>query len=121
MLKSCSVCGRVHDSSRRCRRKQPKRSSQADAFRNTYEWQKLRAAAKERDHHMCVSCRASGLIVTEGLSVHHIVPLEEDISQASVMANLATLCPSCHELAEAGRISRASLMEWVRRFSSQGE
>lgn len=119
MLKSCSTCGRIHDSSIRCKRRFPKRTSQADAFRNTYLWQKVREQAKQRDHHMCISCRASGLIVCEGLSVHHIVPLEEDIALAAELANLITLCSSCHELAEAGMISRAQLIEWVRTFSAE--
>ena len=119
MLKSCSACGKVHDSSIRCRRRFPKRTSQADAFRNTYLWQTARAQAKERDHHLCVRCRVAGVIECDSLSVHHIVPLEEDISLAAELSNLITLCSSCHERAEAGEISRVQLMEWVKQFSAE--
>lgn len=68
---------------------------------------------------MCVCCRASGFIVCDGLSVHHIVPLEEDIALAAELSNLITLCSSCHERAEAGMISRAQLIEWARTFSAE--
>lgn len=47
--------------------------------------------------------------MTEGLSVHHIVPLEEDFELRNDMDNLVTLCSRCHEDAENGRVPRGYL------------
>lgn len=43
---------------------------------------------------------------TEDLSVHHIVPIEEDYSQRLDGSNLITVCGIHHEMCETGIISR---------------
>lgn len=114
MLRSCSACGRIHDSRYKCAAKRKQRQSQADRFRNTAEWQRARDAARERDMNLCVWCRHLGDITIEGLSVHHIVPLEEDYSLRADLDNLVTLCAHDHEAAERGDISRAALINLIR-------
>jgi hypothetical protein len=47
----------------------------------------------------------------EGLSVHHIVPLEEDSERAYDNDNLLTVCSVHHEMAEKNEIDRGLLME----------
>jgi 5-methylcytosine-specific restriction endonuclease McrA len=49
-------------------------------------------------------------ISTENLQVHHIIPLKTDRNEALNNENLITLCETCHELAEAGKISREKLV-----------
>lgn len=44
-----------------------------------------------------------------GLSVHHIVPIEEDYSLRLDNDNLITLCSLCHSIAETGGIERRYL------------
>ena len=40
MLKTCSVCGKIHDFNIVCKRLyRYKKSSKTDRFRSTYEWQ----------------------------------------------------------------------------------
>ena len=62
-------------------------------------WPAARSAAARRDGGRCVECQA-----TEALEVHHIRPLRlfgSDIEAAHDLANLITLCKSCHGLADA--------------------
>ena len=117
-LRSCSACGRIHDSRYKCAAKSKPRQSRADRFRNTSEWQRARDAARERDKNMCVWCRHLGDITIDGLSVHHIVPLEEDFSLRTEPDNLATLCTQHHEEAERGDISLSALRKLVDGIST---
>lgn len=51
---------------------------------------------------------------TDELSVHHIIPLNEDFNRRLDEDNLITLCSRHHEDAEAGKISRATLLKLAR-------
>lgn len=60
---------------------------------------------------MCLCCKAELPATrikynTENLSVHHIVPLEEDYSMRLSRENLMTVCGTHHEMCEAGVIDR---------------
>ena len=117
MLKACSRCGRVHDSRVSCARQVP-RTSPADRFRSSRAWQRTREIVRARDLSLCRVCadRNPPEYVTEGLSVHHIVPLEEDFDLRDDEGNLVTLCSRCHEDAEAGRIPR----DYLRGLAAHG-
>lgn len=119
MLRSCAVCGRVHDAKVECRpREWAPRKSRAAVFRGSPKWKAARRAVRERDCNACRWCLAHGDLVTDGLSVHHIIPLEEDFALRAEPSNLVTLCSACHEAAEAGKISRESLIRLVRERPS---
>lgn len=111
MLRSCPRCGRVHDSRIKCAREWKPRTSPADRFRSSRSWQRTRDAVRARDLSLCRVCadKEPPEYVTEGLSVHHIVPLEEDFELRNDMDNLVTLCSRCHEDAENGRVPRGYL------------
>lgn len=117
MLRACPHCGRIHDSRHRCAAaaKKRRRESAADRWRSTKEWQRARDAVRERDRNMCVWCADEGVVETEGLSVHHVVPLEEDFGKRDDMDNLATLCARHHELAERGEAGRDEIRAMVAR------
>lgn len=111
-LKSCKYCGRIHDSRIRCAKAQrvyATRESEADRFRNTHAWQCKREEIRQRDYNLCRACLARGVLTYEGLSVHHIWPLEHYYARRLDDANLITLCDADHELAEAGAIPAAAL------------
>lgn len=121
MLKSCRYCGRIHDETFRCKAKPvPKKDGgKEQAFRSGHAWQKKRAQVKERDGYFCRVCLTRsaedrGRYVTKELEVHHIVPLREDWERRLDDANLITLCRDCHERAERGEISRATLLGLAR-------
>lgn len=115
MQVSCKWCGRVHPRGYICPRKpaRTKHGTAQTAVRNTYRWQKTRAAVYQRDRGLCRLCLAEGRITTSNLQAHHIIPLEESTATAYDMDWIITLCSgngsSCHERAERGDVSRSLL------------
>lgn len=121
MLKACSRCGRIHERGFVCvpRAYKQERNSQADKFRNTQEWRRKSEAVKKRDMHLCRVCLTKQYNTqlqynARRLSVHHIVPLNEDYSKRLDDDNLITLCSYHHELAEHGAIPRRLLLDLAR-------
>ena len=118
MLRSCPYCSRIHDTRIKCgpmvtaiRRRQNRQGTDADRFRRTNAWTEKSIHIRERDHYMCLCCKAQLVgtveqIQTEGLSVHHIVPIEEDYSKRLDDDNLMTVCTVHHEMCEANKITR---------------
>ena len=120
MLKSCRYCGRIHDSKRICTQKKEaeqarwenRKQTKALMFRRSSKWTEKSVQIRERDNYMCLCCRAmlartKKQFNTEDISVHHIVPIEEDYEQRLEDENLITVCEKHHEMCEAGKISRA--------------
>lgn len=128
MLKSCSYCGRIHDSKYICPQKEARtkerqsyktdQGKEAKAFRNSKKWQDKREYIKLRDNYCCQVC-VRGLYEpgrqyeTENISVHHIVPLAEDYEKRLDDDNLITVCSKHHEMAEKGEIKRDELLQIV--------
>lgn len=116
MLVSCSYCGRIHDKNHDCG-KRPQRiryNTDAVKFRNTSRWQKKSREIRERDNYLCQCCirEMPGTFRKyeyDNCSVHHNVPLTEDISRGLDNTNLITLCSIHHEMAERGEISRDAI------------
>lgn len=111
MLKSCTYCHRIHDKKYNCGKK-PKRfktGTDASAFRNTRAWQAKREEIRERDMQLCQMC-IRGLynplraLTYDGLSVHHVVPLEKDFDKRLDNDNLLLLCERHHKMADGGEI-----------------
>lgn len=124
MLKSCSYCGRIHDSTYICLSKQQrmkarqkyKKNIGINKFRGTQAWKNKREEVKKRDNYVCQACirnveRTQRRYETDNLSVHHIVPIEEDYSLRLENDNLITLCDIHHEMAEKGILNREKLRE----------
>ena len=114
MMKSCKYCGRFHKAGEVCKLK-PKPSTakrkrnKKDDFRNTVKWQEKRNQIRQRDFNCCQVCLVQPApnclrVNTKNLSVHHIVPLEEDFSKRLDNDNLITLCSYHHAMAEDGEI-----------------
>lgn len=121
MLKACPTCGKVHEYNTICpkriayeKQRQAQydrskykydRTTKADLFRNTKIWQCKRREIQDRDLHLCRYCfLVRHKITTDGLSVHHILPLAQHYAKRLQDSNLITLCRSCHEQAEKGLI-----------------
>lgn len=124
MLKTCPTCGKLHAFDAVCpkqienRRKYQAavdksnydRDSKADRFRSSQAWQRKRAEIRSRDLNVCRYCfLVRHKITTADLSVHHIIPIDNDYSRRLSGRNLITLCRECHELAESGRITQETL------------
>lgn len=124
VLKTCPTCGKLHAFNAVCPkqienkrqyqasqdRSKYERSGKADRFRSTKAWQRKREEIRSRDLNICRYCfLVRHKITTADLSVHHIIPIEQDYSKRLSGRNLITLCRECHELAESGRITLETL------------
>jgi len=69
-------------------------------------WWPVRTAAVRRDDFKCQECGARG-----PLEVHHIVPAKAAPELAYDLANVATLCRTCH-IARHGRDIPPARREW---------
>ena len=94
----CGAKGTTLGRCARCRRERDRqrRASRTPNLRTRYSarWQQVRLAALARDHHQCARCGAGGR-----LEVHHIQPLDRG-GQPYDLANLVSLCSSCHHREE---------------------
>ena len=119
MLKSCSYCGRIHDSKKECKQKKEaerkrwenRKQTKALMFRRSGEWTDKSIQIRKRDNYMCLCCKAmlegtKKQFNTSGLSVHHIIPIEEAYECRLDSENLITVCGPHHEMCEAGKISK---------------
>lgn len=113
MLKSCSYCGRIHDSKYICSAKPKKNRSitEADKFRWTSIWQRKREEIKKRDLYLCQICirelyNTATKYNTEELSVHHNIPINEDYNKRLDNSNLLTVCDYHHKMCDRGEIAR---------------
>lgn len=57
------------------------------------EWQRLRAAALARDHHLCQPCLRGGRI-TPAREVDHIIPKSQ--GGADDLDAIQSICTACH-------------------------
>lgn len=119
MLKACGKCGRIHDSKFNCTPPQKyKCDKRIEQFRNSQAWKNKTKEIKNRDKHMCIACLngLEGTIVkynSQGLSVHHIIPIAIDFDKRFDNDNLITLCRYHHERAEKGLIKPDTLRKLI--------
>lgn len=132
-MKSCAYCGRIHPADYICPKKPKMRAKDnntaAVKLRSSYRWQKVRDEVKQRDKYICQCCLRNypgtlRQVEYDGLSVHHIIPLEilldDDYEKAFDLNNLITLCERHHEAAEAGKISREELIKIAKENGKSG-
>lgn len=88
------------------------------ADRNDYgrDWQFIREQILARDGYTCQICHKT--MTDSILHVHHIKPFRTFINkcEANDPANLITLCPDCHENAEAAVHMRSGLAGYAAAF-----
>lgn len=114
MLKSCRYCGRIHAKGYVCPKKpspekRTKMETEQNKFRSKNSWAKKSKAIRQRDGFLCQVCirglyNPERIYQTDGLEVHHIIPLKNDYNLRLDDENLITLCKKHHEMAEAGKI-----------------
>ena len=120
MLKSCSYCGRIHDSKYICKEKPIKKKTitEADKFRWTRIWQKKREEIQKRDLYLCQICirelyNTVTKYNTEELSVHHNTPINEDYNKRLDNNNLLTVCDYHHKMCDRGEIARKEVQKII--------
>lgn len=134
MLKSCSYCGRIHDTRIVCAKQQEvidsnrrkRKSTVAGDYRKKNAWTKKSRAIRERDKYLCLCCREmeKGTLIqynTKRLSVHHIIPIVENPEMKNCDENLITVCERHHELCESGAISQEKQRKLVKKSMQEAE
>ena len=113
MLKSCSYCGRIHDSKHDCGKRPTRKKKDTETYRfhRSRAWTHKSEQIRNRDNHMCQVCvrglhNPVRMYETEDLSVHHIESVEDNNDRKLDDSNLITLCRRHHEMAEAGVIGK---------------
>lgn len=126
MLRSCSYCGRIHDSKYICASKpiRTKQITEADKFRWTSLWQRKREEIKQRDLYLCQLCirelyNTINKYNTNELEVHHNIPINEDYNKRLDNDNLLTICHFHHEMCDNRKIPREEIKKIIEEQESK--
>ncbi len=115
MLKTCSICGKIHDFNKTFKRVSTKKFTLESKFRKSYQWTIKSKQIRLRDKYLCQICirdkyDTNCLYNYKELEVHHIVSINEDYNLRLDDMNLITLCRYHHEMAEKQIISKKELI-----------
>jgi 5-methylcytosine-specific restriction endonuclease McrA len=133
MLKSCSACGKIHDSKHICKQRQSainarqyryKNNREIDKFRSSTAWKTKGEEIKERDKYLCQICirKLYGTIkqyTYDSLSVHHAESLEKAWDKRLDNNNLITGCDRHHEMMESGEIPLEVVIKIINEQESK--
>ena len=108
MFKSCSRCGKIHDTSYKC-------NVGSRKLRSKYSWTLKSEEIRDRAHHLCEICKDNGIINYENIEVHHIVKVRDDKSKLLDNDNLIALCPAHHKQADRGEIDTDYMLSLAMR------
>ena len=114
MFKSCSKCGKIHDTRVKCDVGRVYNVTTESRLRSQYCWTKKSQQIRERANHLCEVCRANGVYTYDNIEVHHIVKVKDDQSKLLDDDNLICLCQEHHRMADDGQISKDELIRLVK-------
>ena len=110
MYKSCSICGKIHDTRVRCKaRKITYQNTDERQLRNKYCWEKKSKEIRERSNYLCEVCRDQNIFTYDNLEVHHIEKLRDRKDLLLENNNLICLCTEHHKQADKGQIDKQYL------------
>ena len=115
MFKSCSKCGKIHDTKYKCNVGRTFTGGEERKLRSLYSWTKKSEEIRERANHLCEVCRDKGIITFKDIEVHHIVKVKDDKSKLLDNENLICLCQEHHKQADNDEIDKDYLIELARR------
>ena len=118
MYRSCSKCGKIHDTTYKCnagiKRDYSKYDYEEAKLRNTYEWHTKAEQIKADSNYLCAICLTKGIYNYNDLEVHHITKLKEDKTKLLDNYNLICLCRNCHKLADNNMIDKDKLLSLAK-------
>lgn len=114
MLRACSKCGRVHDSSYKCSY-YPRADKEEARLRNLSKWHKKSEEIRDRSFNLCAICQDLGEVNYLGIEVHHIIKLKDDPKGLLDDENLIALCSYHHKKADKGEYDIDYLRQLVRK------
>ena len=115
MYKSCSRCGKVHNTAYKCNHNRFKKDTEARALRQTNSWHMKSAEIRKKSNYLCSVCKEEEIFNYKDLEVHHITPIEQDKERLLDNYNLICLCQEHHKQAEIGKIDKDYLYLLARR------
>lgn len=117
MYKSCSRCGKIHDTKYKCNVGKVYSGGKERELRNTHAWHKKSEQVKKKASYLCEICKDKGRYVYDNLETHHIEKVKDNEARLLDELNLLCLCVDCHKLADAGKIDK----EYQFRLARQRE
>lgn len=114
MLRSCSRCGRIHDSGFKCNRgRNPLTDEQK--LRNLNKWHVKSREIRESAFYICEVCKDQGSFnAGDDIEIHHITKLRDDPNGLLDNFNLIALCIPHHKSADAGELDPDYLRKLAR-------
>lgn len=123
MKKSCSKCGKIHDTNYICRAGLNTTANKYDykeaKLRNTHSWHKKSAHIRADSQYLCAVCLDKGIYNYNNLEVHHITKLKENADGLLDDYNLVCLCSKCHKLADSGMIDKDYLISLAQKRTDE--
>lgn len=118
MYKSCSKCGRIHDTKYKCKvgNEYKARYDYEEAkLRNTNEWHQKAEQIKKDSNYLCSVCFEEGTYNYNELETHHIEKLKQRPDLLLEDTNLICLCRRHHKLADSQMIDKEYLKQLVAK------
>lgn len=116
MWKTCSKCGLIHSATYICPIRKPSKGRTEDQrLRSTSKWQDKSKEIREKSNYLCAICKLENRYTYQDVEVHHIEKLKDAPEKLLDNYNLVCLCKYHHELADAGKIKAATLLELAKR------
>lgn len=106
MYKSCSRCGKIHDTKYKCNKGKVYKGGKERELRNTYDWVCKSLEIRERSNYLCEVCKQEGRYTYNNLEVHHITKLIEAPERLLDNYNLVCLCQEHHKKADNNEIDK---------------
>ena len=114
MFKSCSKCGKIHDTKYICNVGRTFTGGDERKLRSKYSWTKKSEEIRERANYLCEVCRDQGIFTYENLEVHHITKVKDDSTKLLENENLICLCQEHHKQADNGEIDKNYLINLAK-------
>ena len=121
-FRACSKCGKIHAYNYKCSAGVDSNRSKLaeDKLRSRYAWTKKSLQIREDANNLCEVCLDQGRITYDGLEVHHIEKLRENVDGLLDDNNLICLCTRHHKEADNGEIDKEYLKELARKRINKG-
>lgn len=118
IYKSCSKCGKIHDSKYKCKtnyKYEARTDDETRKLRNNYKWHSKSRYIRKASKFLCALCLEEGIYNYDNLEVHHIEKIKDNKERLLDNNNLICLCKRHHKLADDNVISKDHLFELVKK------
>lgn len=118
IFKSCSKCGKIHDTNYVCKanyKYEVRNDKDLRKLRSTSAWTNKSIQIKKDSKYLCAICLEEGVYNYNNLEVHHIEKLRDNKDKLLDDDNLICLCKEHHIQADNGTISKEHLLDLVEK------